>query len=54
MLSLDLPSGSHIDFDTIEGLAQALKKIREGKPIVIRSDKDGVPEVLWAPEDERQ
>jgi hypothetical protein len=26
--------------------------MREGKPIVIRDEKDGGPEVLWAPEDE--
>jgi len=53
MPSLDLPHGPHIDFETIESLISALQQIRQGKPIIIRSEKDGVREVLWSPEDDR-
>jgi len=39
--------------ETIEGLFSALEHIRDRKPIIIRSEKDGVRQVLWAPEDDR-
>jgi hypothetical protein len=50
---LELPNGAHIDFETIEGLFSALEHIRARKPIIIRSEKDGGRQVLWAPEDDR-
>ena len=62
MPTLDLPphgamlridGGPHIDFETIESLISALHQIRARKPIIIRSEKDGVRQVLWAPEDDR-
>ena len=46
---LEFPNGAHIDFETIEGLFSALEHIRDRKPIIIRSEKDGVRQVLWAP-----
>jgi hypothetical protein len=50
MLTLELPNGTHMDFENAEALAQ--QRIREGKPIVVRDEHDGSVEVLWAPEDE--
>ena len=53
MVCLELPNDSYIDFETIEGLFSALEHIRDRTPITIRSEKDGVRQVLWAPEDDR-
>jgi len=53
MVCLELPNGTYIDFETVEGLFSALEHIRDRKPIIIRSEKDGVRQVLWAPEDDR-
>ena len=53
MVCLELPNGTYIDFETIEGLFSALEHIRDRKLIIIRSEKDGVRQVLWAPEDDR-
>ena len=53
MLTLALPNGSHMDFENAEALELALQRMREGKPIVVRDEKDGSREVLWSPEDER-
>jgi hypothetical protein len=52
MLTLALPNGTHMDFENAEALELALQRMREGKPIVIRDEKDGGLEVLWTPEDE--
>jgi hypothetical protein len=52
MLCLELPNGTYVDFDSAEALALAAKKVREGKPIVIRRE-DGGEEILWSPDDER-
>ena len=51
MLSLELPNGTYIDLENAEALALAVKKMREGKPIVIRRE-DGSDEVVWSPADE--
>jgi hypothetical protein len=51
MLYVELPNGSQMDFETPEALARAVAQIRGGIPIVVRSEKDGSREVLWAPED---
>ena len=51
MLCVEFPNGSQIDFDSPEALANAIQHIRAGTPIVVRSEKDGSREVLWAPED---
>jgi hypothetical protein len=53
MVCIELPNGAYIDFETIEGLFSGLEHIRDRKPIIIRSEKDGVRQVLWAPEDDR-
>jgi len=52
MLSIEFPNGSQLDFDSPEALARAVAQIRGGIPIVVRSEKDGSREVLWAPGDE--
>jgi len=51
MLTLELPNGTHMDFENAEALELALQRIRLGKPIVVRDEHDGKVEVLWAPED---
>ena len=52
MLFAEFPSGQRLDFETPEALAHALQQVRAGTPIVVRSEKDGSREVLWAPGDE--
>jgi hypothetical protein len=52
MITLELPNGTHMDFENAEALELALHRMRAGKPIVVRDAKDGGPEVLWAPEDD--
>jgi hypothetical protein len=52
MFTLELPNGTHMDFENAEALALALQRMRDGKPIVVRDAKNGGPEMLWAPEDE--
>jgi hypothetical protein len=52
MLTLELPNGTHIDFENAEALAVALQRMREGEPIVVRDEHDGGFEMLWAPEDD--
>ena len=52
MLTVEFPSGQRLDFDNPEVLARAVQSIRAGTPIVVRSEKDGSREVLWAPGDE--
>ena len=51
MLTLALPNGMHMDFENAEALEGALRRMREGKPIVVRDEHDGKVEMLWAPED---
>ena len=41
-----------MDFENVEALTLALQRMRAGKPIVVRDEKDGGLEVLWTPEDE--
>jgi hypothetical protein len=50
MLAVELPNGNQLDFETPEALARAVAQIRGGIPIIVRSEKDGSREVLWAPE----
>ena len=38
--------------DSPEALARALGAMRAGEPIVVRSEKDGTREVVWAPGDD--
>jgi hypothetical protein len=49
MLTVEFPSGSSLSFESPEALARAVQNIRAGTPIVVRSEKDGSREVLWAP-----
>ena len=51
MLFAEFPSGQRLDLETPEALARAVQSIRAGTPIVVRSEKDGSREVVWAPED---
>jgi hypothetical protein len=52
MLCVEFPNGSQIDFESPEALANAIQHIRAGTPIVVRDEKSGEREVLWAPGDE--
>jgi hypothetical protein len=51
MLCVEFPNGSSLSFDSPEALVRAVQNIRAGTPIVVRSEKDGSREVLWAPGD---
>jgi hypothetical protein len=52
MIIVAFPNGSQLDFETPEALARAVAPIRAGTPIIVRSEKDGSREVLWAPGDD--
>ena len=52
MLYAEFPSGQRLDFDSPEALARAVAQIKSGTPIVVRSEKDGSREIVWAPGDE--
>ena len=52
MLYVEFPNGSQLDFDSPEALARAVAQMRSGIPFVVRDEKDGSREVLWAPGDE--
>jgi hypothetical protein len=52
MISVELPSGAELVFDSTEAFARAVAQIRSGTPIVIRDEKSGQREVVWAPGDE--
>jgi hypothetical protein len=52
MLCVEFPNGLQLDFENAEALARAVQQIRAGTPIVVRSEKDGSREVIWAPGDE--
>jgi len=51
MLSVEFPNGFQLAFETPEALAKAVQNIRAGTPIVVRDEKSGQREVVWAPED---
>jgi hypothetical protein len=42
IVCLELTNGTYIEFQTIEGLFNALEHMRDRKPIIVRSEKDGV------------
>ena len=52
MLYVELPNGAQLDFETPEALANAIQHIKAGTPIVVRDEKSGEREVVWAPGDE--
>ena len=52
MLYVELPNGTHLDFDSPEALARAVAQMRAGTPLVVRDERDGSRAVLWAPGDE--
>jgi hypothetical protein len=52
MLFAEFPSGQRLDFETPEALANAVQHVRAGTPIVIRDEKSGEREIVWAPCDE--
>ena len=51
MLTAELPN-DRLDFDTPEALARAVQSIKAGTPIVVRDEKSGEREVVWAQGDE--
>ena len=52
MLYVELPNGTHLDFETPEALARAVAQIKAGTPLVVRDEKSGQREIVWAPGDE--
>jgi hypothetical protein len=52
MLCVEFPNGSHLDFETPEALARALGSMRAGTPLIVRDERDGTKQVVWAPGDE--
>ena len=44
-------NGERMDFDTPEALARAVQSVRAGTPLVVRDERDGTKQVLWAPGD---
>jgi hypothetical protein len=50
--TVELPSGSQLDFETPEALERALGAMKGGTPLVVRDERDGSKQVLWAPGDE--
>ena len=50
--AVELPSGSQLYFETPEALERALGTMRGGTPLVIRDERDGSKQVLWAPSDD--
>ena len=52
MLCVEFPNGTQIDFDSPEALARAVAQMRSGTPVIVRDERDGTKQVLWAPGDE--
>jgi hypothetical protein len=52
MLTVEFPNGVQLDFEDAEALARAVRNIRGGIPIVVRDEKSGRREIVWAPGDE--
>ena len=52
MLCVEFPNGQQIDFETPEALERALGTMRGGTPLIVRDERDGSVQVLWAPGDE--
>jgi hypothetical protein len=50
MLYVELPNGTHLDFDSPEALARAVAQMHSGVPFIVRDEKDGTKQVLCAPE----
>jgi hypothetical protein len=51
MLYVELPNGTHLDFDSPEALARAVAQMRAGTPIMVMSEQTGEKQVVWAPGD---
>jgi len=52
MLCVEFPNGSQLDFESPEALARAVQAMRAGTPLVVRDEKSGLREIVWAPGDE--
>ena len=52
MLFVELPSGAQLDFESPEALERALGAMQGGTPVVVRDEREGSRQVLWAPGDE--
>ena len=52
MLFAEFPNGARLGFETPEALANAVQHMRAGTPLVVRDEKSGQREVVWAPGDE--
>jgi hypothetical protein len=52
MLTVEFPNGSQLDFEDAQALARAVQQMRSGTPLIVRDERDGTKQVLWAPGDE--
>ena len=52
MLCVEFPNGSQMDFDSVEALTRAVQSIRAGTPLIVRDERDGTKQVVWAPGDD--
>jgi hypothetical protein len=51
-ITVELPSGAEFVFETAEALNRAVACIKAGTPLVVRDEKDGSRQVVWAAGDE--
>jgi hypothetical protein len=52
MLCIELTNGTQLEFETPEALARAVEQICCGTPLIVRDERDGSKQVLWAPDDQ--
>ena len=52
MSFVELPTGAQLDFETPEAFERALGAMRAGTPVIVRDEKSGQREIVWAPGDE--
>jgi hypothetical protein len=50
-MTVELPSGAELVFDSAEALNRAVASIKSHMPIVVRDEKDGSRQVVWAVDD---
>jgi len=52
MFAVEFATGQRLLFDSAEALARTVATLRSGVPLIVRDERTGQREVLWAPEDE--
>jgi hypothetical protein len=52
MLTVEFPNGVQLDFEDAQALARAVQQMRSGEPLIVRDEKSGQREIVWAPGDE--